>query len=397
MNRKEKHILRPPASIGIVGGGQLGRMLAMEAKRLGYGVVVLDPTLDCPAGQVSDRQILAAFSDTSALLELAETTEVITYEFEHIDAGVLKQLEAKGYEIYPSPDTLRIIQNKYDQKSYLKDAGLPVPLFYKVESREDIIKYMDVLGVPLVLKTCTGGYDGKGNMIIKSIEDINQISQAFMQNPLMVEQYIDYVDELSIMAARDANGSVTYFPVVKNVHEDSILRLTVAPADINQQVEKRVKAVAEGVLQAFSDIGLFCIEMFRDEDDNIYINEIAPRPHNSGHYTIEGCMTSQFEQLIRIITGMPMGSTKLICPCAMVNILGNQEVTGSYTYEGLEKLLEQEGVYPHLYGKHKTGYLRKIGHITVMDECQIEVQHKALEQLEILKIVALKEGSQNEG
>ena len=382
----KKDILMPPGKIGIVGGGQLGRMLSYEAKRMGYYVSVLDPTPSCPAGQVSDNQIIASFTDYNAIRKLADSTDVLTYEFEHINADILCELESEGYKIYPSGSTLKKIQNKLIQKQLLKEAGLPVPAFAKVESKEDILNAIDKYQLPVLLKTCHGGYDGKGNIVIKNIDDVDSAYNEFKNKELMVEQFIDFKCELSIIVGRGLDDSVSTFPVVENVHKDSILVLTKVPAQVNDLIKDKVEKVASEV---FDDYGLFCIEMFLDQNGEVYINEIAPRPHNSGHYTIEACETSQYGQLLRILTGLPQGSTKLLSPCAMVNLLGNNEVFGEYTFNGFENVLSEEKVYIHLYGKRLTQNLKKIGHITVLNESRDTAVIKAQEALNKIKIKPL--------
>ncbi|MDQ2085815.1 5-(carboxyamino)imidazole ribonucleotide synthase [Herbivorax sp. ANBcel31] len=385
----KKKTLMPPDKIGIIGGGQLGRMLSYEAKRMGYYVSVLDPTPSCPAGQVSDNQITASFSDYGSIKELADSTDVLTYEFEHIDADILCKLESEGYKIYPSGDTLKKIQNKLSQKQLLKKAGLPVPSFSKVENTEDIFSIINEYGLPVLLKTCYGGYDGKGNIVIRNINDVEKAYEAFKGKEIMVEQFIDFKCELSIIVGRGFDGSTSTFPVVENIHKDSILNLTKAPAQIDDSIKNKVESVARQVLDVFDDYGIFCIEMFLDKKEDVYINEIAPRPHNSGHYTIEACYTSQYEQLLRIITGLPQGLTKLISPCAMVNILGNNEVNGEYTFNGFQNVLLEERVYIHVYGKRLTKNLKKIGHITVLNELRDTAVIKAQEALDKIKIKPL--------
>ncbi|MFZ5352508.1 MAG: 5-(carboxyamino)imidazole ribonucleotide synthase [Bacillota bacterium] len=376
-------------SIGIVGGGQLGRMMAFDAKRMGYQVIILDPTPEAPAGQVSDQQLVASFDDYEALHKLASMTDVVTYEFEHINAEILMKLESKGYKIFPSGKTLRIIQNKYMQKSFLKEAGLPVPDFYSVRNKEEIMEKSKVLGFPLILKTCTGGYDGKGNMVLESEKDVENIPEAFLDRELMLEQYISFTRELSVMVARSQAGEIVHYPIAENEHRENILRLTKVPAQMDVELDEKIRAIAAGVMQAFNDIGVFCIELFQ-ENGNVYINEIAPRPHNSGHYTIEACITSQYEQLIRIITGLPLGSTRLLSQCAMVNILGSENVKGEYTFHGIENALKEEAVYLHLYGKKSTAPLRKIGHITVLDNNTEAAAKRAKDALDCIKFIALE-------
>lgn len=385
----KKDILMPPGKIGIVGGGQLGRMLSYEAKKMGYCVSVLDPTPSCPAGQVSDNQIIASFTDYNAIRKLAESTDILTYEFEHINADILCELELEGYKIYPSGNTLKKIQNKLIQKQLLKKADLPVPAFAKVECKEDILNAIDKYGLPVLLKTCHGGYDGKGNIVIKNIGDVDSAYNEFKSRELMVEQFINFKCELSIIVGRGLDNSVSTFPVVENVHKDSILVLTKAPAQIDNLIKDKVEKVARQVLEVFDDYGVFCIEMFLGQNGKIYINEIAPRPHNSGHYTIEACETSQYGQLLRIVTGLPQGSTKLLSPCAMVNILGNNEVVGEYTFNGFENVLSEEKVHIHLYGKLLTQNLKKIGHITVLNESRDTAVIKAQEALGKINIKPL--------
>ncbi len=364
----------------------------MEAKRIGYCVLVLDPTENSPAGQVADHQIVASFSDKNALRKLAQLSHVITYEFEHIDVDALYELEVQNHTVIPSSKTLKIIKDKYLQKLTLQNAGLPVPTFCKIESKEDLTKRIDEFGLPVMLKACQGGYDGKGNFVIRSKSEIDLAYEKLARKDLMLEKYIHFVKELSILVARNSEGEIKCYPVAENVHEENILRMTKVPAQIEPSIESKVKQIAHKVVQVLDDCGIFCIEMFLDSNGQVFINEIAPRPHNSGHYTIEACVTSQFEQLVRILTGMPLGSTELFSPCVMVNILGTDEFSGEYTVDGLEKVLAMERVYPHLYGKSTTARLRKLGHITALDEDVKRAEQKAVEALTNLKIKALGKG-----
>lgn len=383
MAYKNRTILQPPAKIGIVGGGQLGKMMAAEAKRMGYYVAVLDPTPASPASQVVDQQIIAPFSDQQAIRALAEQTDVLTFEFEHIDADILCELESEGYNICPSGSTLKKIKNKYIQKSILSEAGLPVPEFCKVDSIEDIEKKIEEFGMPIMLKACFGGYDGKGNYLIKHRDEVKTAYNLLQKNELMLEKFVDFTSELSIMVARDLQGNIKHYPVVENGHEENILRITRVPANIDQEIIDRIKDITEKTLAVLDDAGVYCIEMFLGKNKEIYINEIAPRPHNSGHYTIEACATSQYEQLIRVITGMPLGSTRLLSPCVMVNILGDYIVHGAYTFTGIEKVLAKEDTYLHLYGKHATTNNKKVGHLTVLND--------SVEDAEVIALEALKD------
>lgn len=377
--------LKPPSNIGIVGGGQLGRMLTVEAKRIGYNVIILDPKTNSPAGQIADKQIVADFSDMEALRELAHKTDVITYEFEHINVELLSKLEKDGYKIYPSSNTLKMIQNKFVQKNILKDAGVKVPDFYSINSLDELKEIFNRFDKKIILKTCKGGYDGKGNIVIKDADKLEEAYNEFSNCELMAEEFINYIKEISIIVARNNEG-ITIYPIAENIHEDSILINSVIPAKLSKETENKIMEIAEKVTEAIDDFGVFCIEFFVDSNFNVLVNEIAPRPHNSGHYTIEGCITSQFEQLIRIITGMPLGSTKLRLPCVMYNILGSEDVKGKYSINGLESILDMEDCYFHLYGKEESNYLKKIGHITALastTEMAAEKAKKAIDSIVI--------------
>lgn len=384
MKVREIFRLKPPSNIGIVGGGQLGRMLVLEAKRMGYNVIVLDPKPNSPAGQVADEQITADFSDIIALRELSTKTDVITYEFEHIDVELLSLIEKDGYKIYPSSNTLRMIQNKYIQKSMLKNLGIKVPNFYLVGSLDELKDIFYKLNQKIVLKACTGGYDGKGNIVIKDINKLEEAYKELCNNELMAEEFIDYIKEVSIIIAKNHEG-IFFYPIAENNHRNSILINSIIPAKISNETEKRIRYIAEKIVEKIDDFGVFCIEFFIDSNLNILVNEIAPRPHNSGHYTIEGCITSQFEQLIRIITGMPLGSTKLRLPCSMYNILGSNDVNGKYCVDGIESILNIEDCHLHLYGKPESNHLKKIGHITALDDSVEKADMKAKKALLSIK------------
>lgn len=385
MHSKANTLLPPPARIGIIGGGQLGKMLAYDAKRMGYHVTVLDPTPGAPAAQVCDAQVVASFMDKEAIQKLAESCQVLTFEFEHIDADMLVALEEKGHRIYPSGKTLKKIQDKYIQKEILQQAGLTVPQFMALESKADAQSCVARLGLPLILKTRKGGYDGKGNCVVHTEEELLQAMDAFHGLPLMAEAFISFEREVSMMVARALDGSIALYPVAENLHEESILRLTMAPAVLEAGVEKKVREMCTQVLALLDDYGVFCIEMFLTPSGEVYINEIAPRPHNSGHYTIEACVTSQFEQLLRVITGLPLGSVRQRIPAVMANILGSEAVEGAYTFEGVEVVLAMEDVHLHVYGKHSTKKLKKIGHVTVLHPQLQEAKMKAMQVIQNLK------------
>ncbi len=390
MHEQKKKALHPPARIGIIGGGQLGKMAAFEAKRMGYYVTVLDPNPASPAGQVVDHQIVASFTDALAIRELVASSDVSTYEFEHIDADTLVSLELEGHVIHPSGSTLKIIQDKYVQKNKLKEMGVLVPDFYCVTNYFDLLSCADILGFPFVVKFRKGGYDGKGNFIVHEACQLKELESYAEKQLLMAEQFIDYERELSVVTARSVDGQTRLYPTAENVHDQSILRLTRVPASITPNVQKDIDIICNKVLDGLNDCGIFCIELFLTRDGRVYVNEIAPRPHNSGHYSIEACVTSQYEQLIRIITRLPMGSCVLRSPCVMANILGNETANGDYAFYGFDKVLEVEDLHLHIYGKQKSGYLKKIGHITVLDDNITAAEQKCLDALSMIRISSVQ-------
>lgn len=350
--------------IGIIGGGQLGKMMILDGKRLDYYFVILDPTKSCPAHSIADEHIVAGFDDLEAINELAKMVDVITYEFEHINLKALQILEANGHKVYPTSKTLGYIQNKYVQKEWLKINSIDTPDFVKVESIDDIVRTASQFGYPMILKTCTGGYDGKGNAVIKNQKDIIKAYETLGGGnyPLMVEEFVDFEKEVSILVCRSRCGEIAVFPVAENVHINSILDETTVPALISEATRIEAMEVAKTSIEAFDGYGMLCIELFVKKDGHVLVNELAPRPHNSGHYTIEGCYTSQYENHIRAILGQPLGNVDLIKPTAMKNLIG--EYNGVTKVKGLKEAYKNSNVKLHLYGKAKVSKGRKMGHIT---------------------------------
>lgn len=350
--------------IGIIGGGQLGKMMILDAKRLDYYFVILDPTKNCPAHSIADEHIIADFDDIEAIKLLAKKTDVVTYEFEHISLKALQELEELGYQVYPTSKTLSHIQNKYDQNNWLKAHNIPIPDFILINNIEELLKAHEKFGYPMILKTCTGGYDGKGNAVIKQAGDEQKAYEALGAGklPLMVEEWIAFEKEVSILACRSINGEVAVFPVAENVHKNSILDETTVPAQISETSNQEAFDVAKACVKAFDAYGMICIELFVTTEGKILVNELAPRPHNSGHYTIEGCYTSQYEQHIRAILGLPLGNPGLIRPTAMKNIIGDKSTKAEL--KGLEKAYQFPNVKIHVYGKETVSKGRKMGHIT---------------------------------
>jgi len=369
--------------IGIIGGGQLGKMMILEAKRLGLYVVTLDPAADCPSHSISDELIIASFDDREKIFELAKKVDVITYEYEHINVKALEILESEGHAIYPSVKSLKTIQNKYSQNKALAESGIPVPKFALVCGPEDFGRF----GFPAMLKTTTGGYDGKGNALIR---DESEVESAYKQlgggaKELMVEEFCDFEREISIIACRGIDGTRAIYPIGENIHSNSILDTTIVPARISDAAARKAAAIADRVMEVFEGVGTFGIELFLAKNGEVLVNEVAPRPHNSGHYTIEGCTANQFENHIRAITGLPFGSVSLISPTVMVNLLGESD--GAAKLEGLHEAYLDPNIHVHLYGKPESKTARKMGHFTVVDDTVEGAIARAQKAQKILHVV----------
>jgi len=349
--------------LGIIGGGQLGMMITEAAKNLSEHIseiTVLDPTDNCPAAQAGAKQIVGDFKDELAILKLAEQSDIISYEIESGNTDVLSKLKAKNE---PSPSTLGIIQDKFIQKTFLSENELPVSQFYEITSLSDLHEKIKDLGLPVLLKSRRDAYDGRGNFKITSSDEIEKAYQYFDGKSLMVEKFVNFKMEVSVIAARNTKGNIVTYPLVENIHENNILKMTIAPARVSDDVIKDAGKIARKTMEVLKGAGVFGFEMFIDQDDKIIINEIAPRVHNSGHHTLQSCKTSQFEQHIRAILGLELGSTDLIHKTVMCNILGPDGFEGKYKPVELEK----DGVYLKMYGKDISKPQRKIGHFNVVD------------------------------
>ncbi|MFP8953016.1 5-(carboxyamino)imidazole ribonucleotide synthase [Natrialbaceae archaeon A-arb3/5] len=354
----------PGPTLGVVGGGQLGRMLAEAAAPLGVEVIVLDPTPDCPAAPVARDQIVADFDDEDGIRELAERTDVLTFEIELADQDVLNRVsEETGTDVHPKPSTLETIHDKLVQKRELEDAGVPVPPFRAVESPEDIREAIDDYGAPVMLKARTGGYDGRGNVPVESKADAEDALDS-VAGPAMVESFVDFEREISVIAVK-GDDEIAAFPIGENVHEDEILRQTIVPAGSDEAVEERAREVASDVLDVMDGRGVYGIELFETTDGEILLNEIAPRPHNSGHWTIEGAQSSQFEQHARAVLGWPLAATDLRSSTVSSNLLGDVDESQDAALSGLDRILETPAANLHWYGKREARPLRKMGHVTV--------------------------------
>ncbi|WP_436935164.1 5-(carboxyamino)imidazole ribonucleotide synthase [Halovenus marina] len=353
--------------VGVVGGGQLGRMLGEAAGPLGIDLVVSDPTQNAPAASVVSDQIVGAFDDESTIRALAERSSYLTYEIELADPDALERIsEETDTPVHPHPETLRLIEDKLRQKRRLSEAGIPVPAFRQVDSAEQLRDALDELGYPAMLKAREGGYDGRGNVPVHSPEDVED-AVAAIDGPAMVEEFVDYERELAVMGAV-GDGEVDTFPVTETIHEEEILRETASPARTTPEVRARAKEVVRDVLDVLSGRGVFGVELFETSEGEILLNEIAPRPHNSGHWTIEGCHTSQFEQHLRGVTGRPLGTTERRAPTVSTNILGDVEKRQRATLTGETAVFERPRAHLHWYGKREVYRLRKMGHVTLVGD-----------------------------
>lgn len=360
--------LAPGSVIGVLGGGQLGRMMALDGTRMGYKFITLDPQPDCPLGQISE-QIIAAYDNAEAAGQLAEKSDVITYEFENVDAGVAALLEERSY-VPQGSKLLYTTQHRLREKAAIEAAGVPVAPYREITSLESLHEAVAELSLPCVLKTATGGYDGKGQAVLRQEE---QLEAAYTElaatgAELVLEKFITFTSEISVIAARTPNGEVKSFPPAENIHVNNILHLSIVPARIPTEVQRKACQLAEKVAEGLNAVGLLAVEMFLTADGSLYVNEVAPRPHNSGHYTMEACTTSQFEQHVRAICNLPLGDTTLLTPVVMVNVLGQ------HLDEVISRSIEEDqaaislGIVPklHLYGKSDSKHNRKMGHINLL-------------------------------
>ncbi|MEI7709720.1 MAG: 5-(carboxyamino)imidazole ribonucleotide synthase [bacterium] len=373
-------------TIGIVGGGQLGRMLTDAAHKLGFKVIVLDPTPNSPAGQVADKQILGGFKDKQKILELADQVDFLTFELEGVDDLTLEEISKNGKPVNPDPKVLRIIRDKFKQKQFLKEHGIAVADFGLIESEEDCIKQGEVFGYPYLLKARFDAYDGRGNFVIKSKADISEaFKKLSAKSTLYAEKFVPFEKELAVVSARDLFNTIESFDVVETVHENNICHIVRSPADVGEETKTKAQNLAEKTLEALKGVGVFAVEMFSDKTGGLLVNEIAPRVHNSGHHTIEAYNASQFEQHIRAIAGMPLLKLKPTTKAAvMVNILGERD--GNAEYKGGESVKDMGGVHVHLYGKMETRKERKMGHITAVADTQKEAENKALKAKKLISI-----------
>jgi 5-(carboxyamino)imidazole ribonucleotide synthase len=363
----------PAATLGVVGGGQLGRMMGEAAGPLGVELVVSDPTPDCPAAPVVRDQVVGDFDDYDAIRELAERVDVLTFEIELADPDEMERVgEETDTPVHPAPDTLRTIQDKLVQNRALADAGIPVPEFRRVDDADDLIAAGEELGWPLMCKAREGGYDGRGNVPASGPGEADDVLEQ-LGGLALAEEMVDFERELAVMGVQ-GDGETRAFPVTETVHEEEILRELVTPARTDPGVRERAREVAFDVLEMLDGRGVYGIELFEtsghrsDRDGEILVNEIAPRPHNSGHWTIEGARTSQFEQHVRAVLGWPLGSTERRAPSVTTNVLGDVDGPEPAELSGVHAVLEAPDASLHWYGKREVRPLRKMGHVTVVED-----------------------------
>jgi 5-(carboxyamino)imidazole ribonucleotide synthase len=368
--------------LGIIGGGQLGMMITEAAKKMPEyisKIIVLDPNQNCSASLVGAEQIVADFKNKEAIIDLSKKVDIITYEIESGDSEVLKSVE-KNAEINPSPETLRVIQDKFLQKSFLLENNIPVPEFIQIENIEDVKNGLKKFGYPALLKARRDAYDGKGNFKINSEDETQKAFDYFKGQKLLLEKYVPFKMEVSIIASRNTKGQIKTYPLVENIHEENILRQTIAPARVSKKIAQNASIIAEKTMSVLKGAGIFGIEMFVTEDDEITINEIAPRVHNSGHHTLQSSNTSQFEQHLRAILGIELNNTELIHNTVMHNILGSKEFQGEYA----PLTINSENVFLKMYGKEISKPLRKLGHVNLVAN-EGETIDNLLEKLENIK------------
>ena len=350
--------------LGIIGGGQLGMMLTEAAKKMPEHiskVIVLDPNQNCSASLVGAEQIIADFKDKDAIVDLSKKVDIITYEIESGDSDVLKSVESNA-EINPSPETLKTIQDKFLQKTFLQNNHIPVPEFIKIENIEEVKIGLKKFGYPALLKARRDAYDGKGNFKIDSENEIQEAYDYFKGQKLMLEKFVPFKMEVSVIASRNTKGEIKTFPLVENIHEKNILRETIAPARTSIDVSKKAEKIASDTMNVLKGAGVFGIEMFVTQNDEIVINEIAPRVHNSGHHTLQSSKTSQFEQHLRAILGLDLGNTELVYNTIMYNILGNSDFQGEYK----KMIVTEKNIFLKMYEKKISKPLRKLGHLNLV-------------------------------
>jgi 5-(carboxyamino)imidazole ribonucleotide synthase len=372
---KSEKIIGPGSLIAILGGGQLGRMTAFAARTMGYRVRVMDPEPACPASYVADETIVGRWEDAEAARRLAEGADVVTLEIEQIGVDALNQV-ASIAPLRPGVEPVRIIQDKTLQKTWLAENGFPVGPFRVVRSEAEMLEAVTAFGGDVYLKVGRGGYDGRGQARAAHGTDFGRVWRELGGQPCVVEQALDLACEISVMAARSPSGEVRAYPASRNHHENQILEWSVLPANVPRELEIAAEALAEALITKLDMVGLLCAELFVTTDGELFVNELAPRPHNSYHQSERGCETSQFEQLVRAVCNLPLGSTEIVAPAAIANLLGDLWLNGQPNFAAA---LEVQGVRLHLYEKHTPRVGRKMGHLSATGATAEEALERVLE------------------
>lgn len=373
-------IILPNSTIGVLGSGQLGRMFTIAARRMGYRVHTFSPETDTPTGQVADFEISADYEDLDKVREFAKKVDVITFEFENVPSAAVEAAE-KYAPVRPRGEVLHVAQNRLREKTFLHEQDFPVAPFRHIKTLDELKTAVGEIGLPCVLKTAGFGYDGKGQAKIKSFEDCENAFEKIKAQEAVLELFVDFEKEVSVVAARDLRGNFAHYGVIENAHEKHILDVSFAPASVSDKTLEAAVQITREILEKLDVIGVLCVEFFLTKDEKLLVNELAPRPHNSGHLTFDACITSQFEQQLRAVCGFNLGSTDFLRPAAMANLLGDAWQSGEPNWA---RALEMPNVKLHLYGKQGARDGRKMGHLTAMAETAeqaVELVRKARENL----------------
>jgi 5-(carboxyamino)imidazole ribonucleotide synthase len=371
-------------TLGILGGGQLGRMVIQSAISYNIDIHILDPDPNAPCKSICQKFVKGSLNDFETVYAFGQDCDIITIEIENVNTEALQKLADEGKEVFPQPHIIKMIQDKRLQKQFYKEKGIPTADFILTEDKEDVIRNASFL--PAVNKLGREGYDGRGVQILRNESDLEKAFEA----PGLLEKLVEFDKEIAVIVAKNKNGETIAFPAVECAFHPTanLVEFLFSPAQITDDIEQKAKKIAIQVIEELGMIGILAVEMFVTKSGEILVNEIAPRPHNSGHHTIEANFTSQFEQHFRAVMDMPLGNTDTRCPAAMVNLLGEEGFTGDAYVEGLDEAMSQKGVYVHLYGKKTTKPFRKMGHVTILDTDIEVLKKRALEIKELIKVKA---------
>jgi 5-(carboxyamino)imidazole ribonucleotide synthase len=370
--------------LGVLGGGQLGRMLIQETINYDVQIHCLDPDAEAPCKDVAHSLTIGSLNDFETVYKFGQDKDVITVEIENVSIEALEKLEAEGKKVFPQPAVLKIIRDKGLQKQFYTDHNIPTPAFYLVNNKEEINNYISEF--PFMQKMRTGGYDGKGVTPLRNEEDL----ETAFEVPSILEKFVDFEKELSVIVARNENGETKVYPTVECEFspEANLVEFLFSPADVTPAIERAAEELAISIIDKLGMVGILAVELFLTKDGQLLVNEIAPRPHNSGHHTIECNVTSQFEQHMRSVLNLPLGDTRIIQPGVMINLLGEKGFQGSVIYQGLETAIAIPGVKPHIYGKAETKSFRKMGHITIVAPTLEEAKTNGRKVKELVKVIS---------